>query len=199
MDTTTPDPSPRDPLWAGSGKTNMLQRLLDAARADFNIIVSTVDLTEDATTIRDWRPIDVTAVQERADTAVRRRRSPATQRVAAGAALLDDMAPGWASRFDPVQLNVADPYACPLAQLYPLIDVPDAAVSRARRWSGGDPTPFHLSLAALAPADGSADEWAAAHGFDRGWDDERNLPVGCGSLTVAWQAEIRHRPPAVTA
>jgi hypothetical protein len=40
------------------------------------------------------------------------------QRVAAGAVWLDKNTPGWPARVDPDRIRVADPFRCPLGQLY---------------------------------------------------------------------------------
>jgi hypothetical protein len=186
------------------GKSNMARRTL-ALAANPNHVVFAVDLTKGSPTARDWladwQPIGVTDPQDLATPAdiVTRERAAAVQRVAAGAALLDEVCPTWATRFDPIRLDVSDSFGCPLAQLYPLIDVPPEAITTATRWAGGAPTPFTIAVAALADAPASAEGWACRHGFGSDWDDEREVQVTCGALTTAWRAAIQRRRTAVTA
>lgn len=63
-------------------------------------------------------------------------------RVARGAALLDQADPGWQDRINPLTLNIADPFNCVLGQLYGM---------------------FSYGTHYL-------EQWAADHGYR--WDDD---------------------------
>jgi hypothetical protein len=98
---------------------------------------------------------------------------PIPDRVAAGAALLDQHEPGWAAQVDPARLDLASETACVLGQLY--------------QW-------FGCGVDVLAAGAADRHGWAVAHGFDL--DDARPADPTSGAyvpLTSCWRAELARR------
>lgn len=108
------------------------------------------------------------------------------ERVARGAALLDERVPGWRERLDVGALDVSSIRNCPVGQAFELseIDVWDSAVVAYRR-----------ALRDLgAPSRGQGEyfessmyEWAVEHGFDA-LRVEHTLNYGYLAVTRAWRA-----------
>lgn len=94
--------------------------------------------------------------------------------VARGAALLDEVKPGWALAVDPDTLNLADCTLCVLGQLYGIDE---------RLLTG-----YSIGLSSLCPEQEcrAREEWARQHGFScygNGWDQAEAL----------WREEIAER------
>jgi hypothetical protein len=95
---------------------------------------------------------------------------PITRRVAAGAALLDQVRPGWADLVDPQRLDMAAEYDDLLGQLY---------------------GHFQVGLDTLTPAGVKPWAFAVAHGFD--------LPPAeaswgaYGQLSDCWRRQLARR------
>jgi hypothetical protein len=95
------------------------------------------------------------------------------ERVAKGAALLDDKKPGWAERIDLGKLQMHSCYECILGQLFAADHLTDAH------------TPFGVGIRALLLADD--DDVPSAYGFD-GHDAD--------ALNAEWEHVITERRSA---
>lgn len=105
--------------------------------------------------------------------------------VARGAALLDELAPGWREHVDIHTLDVSDPYYCVLGQLF-----------SARHPDGYLTCGFFTGVACLCPNDtgcvatGPTHNWCVQHGFDVG---EREFALRHhNALTIIWKGVIRN-------
>lgn len=85
------------------------------------------------------------------------------QRVARGAALLDEVRPGWRAEVDATSLDLSSPGRCILGQLYGLCSQGVRAIGL--NWHNGTSVPDH--------------------GFDRVEENQEY-----GPLTEAWCAEV---------
>ena len=98
------------------------------------------------------------------------------ERVALGAAWLDDAHPGWRDRVDIDRLDVGDSCDCVLGQAL-LADSPDE---------------FYFAVAVHADASSweayPGERWAIAHGFDSGWGI---TPGGNRALEAEWLDELQ--------
>lgn len=105
------------------------------------------------------------------------------ERVAAGAALLDERGPGWAGRIDPGRLAIHSRCRCVLGQLYPCEANPGLSYSEGRK---------RLRL---------SQPQAQALGFDTitttGAPAENDKEYA--ELTAEWKRAIEARRQAVTA
>ena len=102
---------------------------------------------------------------------------PLAERVAAGAALLDRHQPGWATQVDPTLLDMQDPRADVLGQLYGSFDT-------------------GVRQLIPAPLGDLEDDWICDHAFDI--DDAQLVrpdgPVAAyQELTCAWRLELARR------
>lgn len=88
-----------------------------------------------------------------------------TDRVAAGAAALDEVRPGWREEIDVDLLDVASILDCPLGQLW-------------GQYGAG-----HLALDDALHVDTYRNDWIIRHGFDPGDDSPREV-------TAAWRTEV---------
>lgn len=118
--------------------------------------------------------------------------TPTEAAVQRGAAVLDDLMPGWAARVDVLALDLAYTDRCVLGQLF------------ANEDPRGDGMGYEPGLTAVSgiPADqggGHRQRWAAAHGFDMPpLPEEEDVDYderarGYVELTGLWAAEIRRR------
>lgn len=118
--------------------------------------------------------------------------TPTEAAVQRGAAVLDDLLPGWAERIDVLALDLAYTDRCVLGQLFAADD------------PRGDGMGYEPGLTAVSGLPDDRDlaqrrTWAAAHGFDMpplDEDDDTDWAErahGYVELTGLWAAEIRRR------
>ena len=100
--------------------------------------------------------------------------SAIAERVARGAALLDEKMPGWAERIDLNVLNLASSCRCVLGQLHPNLEAPDDAYLDG------------LSHLGVSTTDDSG------YGFDTSDEDDGVYE----RLTAAWRELIESRRAA---
>lgn len=105
----------------------------------------------------------------------------AAERVARGAAMLDEKRPGWAAEIDLSVLELAYPCHCVLGQLYRPADT-----ARGEQVPTGAPTGFHLGTLSLALTQPEL----VFCGFDI---EAADSPKLYDELDELWIAEIRRR------
>lgn len=104
------------------------------------------------------------------------------EKVDAGAAYLDEVAPGWYNGIDLGRLNIADPYLCVCGQTF-------GSYSRALKLVEFEARCYAdsiLSAEGLEDYLRVATPWAITHGFNAPWPD-------VDLLTSVWKAEIIRR------
>lgn len=111
---------------------------------------------------------------------------PITERVAQGAALLDEKLPGWHERIDVGRLDLGDTCDCILGQEF--ASHPDVDVDND--WSGTSPFDIGVRELFAAPWYASAGQ-AEAHGFDAIGKLGRMAEVD--ALTAEWRRVILAR------